>query len=93
MLFLQVFRTLYGKKVTIELRDGQIIRGTLQSADPYYNFKLVDIEVINDGGCPEINALSTAFIRGSSVIQIEINKEDVDLDLLHDATRTQNQSN
>ena len=89
MLFLQVFKTLYGKTITIILKGGQIIKGTLQSADQFYNFKLVNIEVIDDGGCPEIRALSTSFIRGSSVVEIEINKDDVDLDLLHQATRAQ----
>ena len=89
MLFLQLFRTLYGKVITVILKGGQIIKGTLQSADQFYNFKLINIEVIEDGGCPEIRALKTSYIRGSSVIEIEINKDDVDLDLLHDATRAQ----
>lgn len=90
MLFLQVFRSLQGKKVTIEMKNGIVLRGTLQTADQFYNFKLIDIEVL-EGNYPQVYALATAFIRGSSVNYVHLPPEEIDLDLLHDATRRHNQ--
>lgn len=91
MVFLQLFRTLEGKRVTVELNHNIVIEGTLQTADRFYNFRLVDIKLINAANCPELMFVSSLFIRGSNVRYIAIRPEDVELDLLHDATRRHNQ--
>ena len=89
MLFLHLFRSLQGKKVIITLKNSIVIQGILQSVDHFYNVKLVQTEVLDTANSPITKALSSAFIRGSSIIYIELPKEEVDLELLHDATRRQ----
>ena len=93
MLFLQLFQSLEGKEVTIELRNDIIVRGILQSADQYYNFRIKDVKIINNPFYfnHKIDLLKDMFIRGSSIRYIRMNNEDVDLELLHDATRRYNQ--
>jgi small nuclear ribonucleoprotein (snRNP)-like protein len=44
-LFFSFFKTLVGKEVTVELKNGLAIRGTLHSVDQYHNLKLNDIAV------------------------------------------------
>jgi U6 snRNA-associated Sm-like protein LSm2 len=91
MVFLQLFRSLEGRKVQVELQNDVILQGTLQSVDHFYNFRLTEIEVINPAGCPQLCTITAAFIRGARIRYIQLPKEDVDLDLLHDATRRHNQ--
>ena len=85
MLFLHLFRSLQGKVVVVTLKNNIVIKGILESVDHFYNIKLVQTDVIDTGFCPITKAMSSAFIRGSSILYIELPKEDVDLDLLHDA--------
>lgn len=92
MIFLQVFNSLYGKRIIVELVNGQRIEGTLQSSDHFFNIKLVDINVLADGGTPEIKALSTALLNTRSIVLIELPKDEVDLKILHDSARLQFQS-
>jgi U6 snRNA-associated Sm-like protein LSm2 len=91
MVFLQLFRTLEGKKVIVELKNDVILKGTLISVDHFYNFRLEDIEVISHAGCYQLLTISTAVIRGARIRYVQLPKEEVDLDLLHDATRRHNQ--
>lgn len=92
MLFLHVFRTLQGKKVIVHLKNGIVVKGTLESVDSFYNIKLVDTETLDSADCPMSSVLSSAYIRGSCVIYIELPAADVDLELLHDATRRQEEA-
>lgn len=91
MVFLPLFKTLEGKVVTVELVNNVVIKGVLKSADHFFNFRLEEIEVINHGGMLELLALTTMFIRGSAVRYMILDKGDVDLELLRDATRRHNQ--
>ena len=92
MLFLQLFRSLEGKEVVVEMRNDLIISGILSSADQFYNFKLKNVKVIQDPfGFYPLYIIDDIFIRGSSIRYIGLKEEDVDLDLLHDATRRHNQ--
>lgn len=91
MLFLQLFQSLEGKEVTVELRNDMMVRGILQSADQYYNFRIKNVEVLNSPPSINLNILKDMFIRGSSIRYIRMSREDVDLELLHDATRRHNQ--
>jgi small nuclear ribonucleoprotein (snRNP)-like protein len=93
MVFLQLFRSLEGKTVVVELKNDAVLQGTLQSVDQFYNFRLVDLQVLNAANCPQLYTLSTALIRGARVRYVRLPAEDVDLDLLHDATRRHNQGN
>ena len=89
MLFLHIFRSLQGKVVIVQLKNNVVIKGILESVDHFYNVKLVQTEVLESANCPMTKALSSAFIRGSSILYIELPKDEVDLELLHDATRRQ----
>ena len=91
MVFGQLFKTLEGKRVEVEMVNGVRVKGILESSDHFYNFKLVDIEVIAAPPFSEILALKTLFIRGSAVFYVHLPKEEVDLELLRDATRLHNQ--
>ena len=82
MVFLQLFKTLEGKVVTVELTNNIVIKGTLSTADNFFNIRLDNIE---------LNALTSVYLRGSLVRYIFLSKEDVDLDLLRDAARRHNQ--
>ena len=85
MLFLHLFRTLQGKVVVVTLKNSIVIKGILESVDHFYNIKLLQTEVLDTASCQITKALSSAFIRGSSILYIERPKEEVDLELLHDA--------
>ena len=91
MVFLQLFRTLEGKKVVVELRNDVVIEGTLQTADQFHNLRLIDVKVLHSADCPMLNCVSSLYIRGSTVRYISLQPADVDLDLLHDATRRHNE--
>lgn len=92
MLFYHVFKTLIGKVVTVHLRNGIIIKGTLESIDHFYNIKLINTETLETANSPMTAALSTAFFRGTQVMYVELPKEEIDLGILHDATRRQEET-
>lgn len=91
MVFLQLFKTLQGKIVTVEMMNNVVIKGKLVTADNFFNFRLDDIEVLYNCGNIELNALTSVYLRGSLVRYMILSKEDVDLELLRDATRRHNQ--
>ncbi len=106
MFFVSFFKTLEGKEVIVELKNGLELRGTLHSVDQYLNFKLDNMSVVDKERYPQmvcarvlgavcdqsdlkISQLSVknCFIRGSVVRQVQVPKEDVDVELLQDAAR------
>eukprot|EP00127_Corallochytrium_limacisporum_P001386 Clim_evm8s55 gene=Clim_evmTU8s55 len=87
MLFFSFFRTLVDKPVTVELKNDLQIRGRLQSVDQFLNIKLNDIEVEALEKYPHLLAVEKIFIRGSVVRYIFMRPEDVDTQVLQDATR------
>ncbi|KAK8894311.1 U6 snRNA-associated Sm-like protein LSm2 [Tritrichomonas musculus] len=91
MVFLQLFKTLEGKIVTVELMNNVVIKGKLVTTDQFFNFRLEDIEVLWNCNNLELNALTSVYLRGSTVRYMLLSKEDVDLELLRDATRRHNQ--
>lgn len=87
MLFYSFFKTLTGQEVTVELKNDLEIRGILHSVDQYLNIKLNDVKVVDETKHPHLMAVKNCFIRGSVVRYIQLPKDGVDTDLLHDATR------
>jgi len=87
MLFYSFFKTLTGQEVTVELKNDLEIRGILHSVDQYLNIKLNDVKVVDEAKHPHLMAVKNCFIRGSVVRYIQLPKDGVDTDLLHDATR------
>ncbi|KCV69008.1 hypothetical protein H696_04428 [Fonticula alba] len=87
MLFYSFFKTLVGKPVAVELKNGVVIRGDLTSVDQFTNLKLENIQVVDDHLYPHMSSVSSCLIRGSVVRYVHLRPDDVDCDLLQDATR------
>jgi U6 snRNA-associated Sm-like protein LSm2 len=67
MIFFSFFKTLIGQKLTIELKNGVIISGSLISVDQYLNVKLSAISIENPQEHPQLSSLKNCFIRGSVI--------------------------
>lgn len=87
MLFYSFFKSLVGKDVVVELKNDLSICGTLHSVDQYLNIKLTDISVTDPEKHPHMNSVKSSFIRGSVVRYVQLPADEVDTQLLQDATR------
>ena len=87
MLFYSFFKSLVGKDVVVELKNDLSICGTLHSVDQYLNIKLTDISVIDREKHPHMSSVKSDFIRGSVVRYVQLPSDEVDTQLLQDATR------
>ena len=87
MLFYSFFKSLVGKEVVIELKNDLSIAGTLHSVDQYLNVKLNDVQVLDPEKYPHIQSVTSAFVRGSVIRYIQLPPDDVDTQLLQEATR------
>ncbi|KAL7677886.1 hypothetical protein ACOME3_004117 [Neoechinorhynchus agilis] len=87
MLFFSFFKTLTGKDVVVELKNGLSICGTLHSVDQYMNIRLHDVSAIDADRYPHLQILKTCFIRGSVVRFVQLPADDVECDVLQDACR------
>lgn len=67
MLFFSFFKTLVGHEVTVELKNGVMIKGQLVSVDQYLNAKLKNISVEDGVKYPQLGALKNCFVRGSVI--------------------------
>lgn len=86
-LFLTFFKTLVGKQVTVELKNSLAVTGTLHSVDQYMNFRLDGASVVDEAAFPQLMAVKSMFIRGSTVRYVHLSSSDVDTDVLQDAAR------
>lgn len=86
-LFYSYFKTLVGKPVVVELKNDLAIEGTLVSVDQYLNIKLEHTRVTDEARYPHMRSVRNCFIRGSVVRYVQLPKDAVDVDILHDATR------
>jgi U6 snRNA-associated Sm-like protein LSm2 len=87
MLFYSFFKSLVGKDVVIELKNDLSIAGTLHSVDQYLNVKLTEVQVLDPEKYPHIQSVTSAFVRGSVIRYIQLPPDDVDTQLLQEATR------
>ncbi|ONH68295.1 U6 snRNA-associated Sm-like protein LSm2, partial [Cyberlindnera fabianii] len=69
------------------LKNGVEIKGTLKTADQFFNLKLDNVSVANESKFPHLSSVKSIFIRGSTVRYVQISKNDVDTNLLQDAAR------
>mmetsp|Transcript_11653 Transcript_11653/g.23196 ORF Transcript_11653/g.23196 Transcript_11653/m.23196 type:complete len:105 (+) Transcript_11653:110-424(+) len=90
MLFYSFFKTLTGKEVALELKNGVVLTGTLHSVDQYLNVKLSNVQVVDSVRYPQLVSLKNCFVRGSVVRYIQIPRAEVDTELLQDAARKEN---
>ena len=86
-LFVAFFKTLVGKRVTVELKNNLSITGVLHSVDQYMNFRLDGAAIDNAQQFPQLTAVKNLFIRGSTVRYVHMASADVDTMLLQDAAR------
>jgi U6 snRNA-associated Sm-like protein LSm2 len=91
MVFPQLFRSLEGHRIIVEMKNDMVLEGALQSSDQFGNLKLIEVVVKYQGLCRGVAPITSALIRGSYLRYVYLPKEEVDLDLLHDATRRHNQ--
>jgi U6 snRNA-associated Sm-like protein LSm2 len=87
MLFYSYFKTLVGKRITVELKNDLAIGGTLVSVDQYLNIKLENTQVVDENRYPHMKSVRNCFIRGSVVRYVQLPADAVDVDILHDAPR------
>ncbi|GKT34835.1 U6 snRNA-associated Sm-like protein LSm2 like protein [Aduncisulcus paluster] len=88
MLFVSFFRSLPGKRISVELNEGIILEGILDSVDPFLNFGLSDLKVIKSEGRSYLHSLDTIFIRGNRVRYVSIlDDKNIDVPLLVEASR------
>mmetsp|Transcript_28809 Transcript_28809/g.92954 ORF Transcript_28809/g.92954 Transcript_28809/m.92954 type:complete len:98 (-) Transcript_28809:87-380(-) len=89
MLFYSVFKRLIGKEIVVELKNDLALKGTLHSVDQYLNFKLLDVQVIDEERFPHMASVKNCFIRGSVVRYVQIPPGELDPEVLQDSTRTE----
>lgn len=87
MLFYSFFKTLVGNEVSVELKNDLIIRGTLHSVDQFLNIRLTNVRADDVKQHPYITSVKNCFIRGSVVRYVELPPNEVDVDLLQEASR------
>mmetsp|Transcript_22999 Transcript_22999/g.51867 ORF Transcript_22999/g.51867 Transcript_22999/m.51867 type:complete len:97 (+) Transcript_22999:147-437(+) len=88
--FFSFFKTLIGKEIAVELKNDVALTGKLHSVDQYLNIKLTEVQVVDGDRFPQLQAMSTCFIRGSVVRYVQLAASDVDTEMLQDAARQQN---
>lgn len=86
-LFHTFFKTLIGKEITIELKNGLLIQGTLTAVDQFLNVKIDNISVPDPDKYPQFLSIKNCFIRGSVVRYIHLPATEVDTTSLQEATR------
>jgi small nuclear ribonucleoprotein (snRNP)-like protein len=87
MLFYSFFKSLIGKEIIVELKNDMSLLGTLDSVDQYLNMKLMNVEVTDAEKFPHMLAVRNIFIRGSVIRYVHLPAEEVDVELLQDASR------
>jgi U6 snRNA-associated Sm-like protein LSm2 len=62
MLFFSFFKTLVGKEVAVEMKNGIVLTGTLVSVDQYLNVKLSSVNVVDTDRYPQLVRCSTLIL-------------------------------
>lgn len=86
--FVKMFRDLVGHKVILELKNEVVMKGTLKSCDVYFNFELVDVEVLNHAAFPQLPLINSTLVRGSAVHYVYLPPDEIDLDQLAEMSRS-----
>lgn len=86
-----MFKSLVGKQVVVELKNDLAVRGILHSVDQWLNIKLENVSVVDKQRFPQLLAVDSLFIRGSVVRFVVLDSNDVDTELLQDASRRESQ--
>jgi len=89
-IFYQLFKTLLGKTVSLELKSGQTLTGTLANVDDFLNLNLEQAAGSEDQNYVGEKNPKNTFVRGTSVTYAILKKSDIDIQLLEDTTRKMN---
>ena len=97
-----MFKTLVGSEVVVELKNDVVLRGVLTSVDQFLNIKLHNVSAstlassataaLAERSLPHLQCVQNCFIRGSVIRCIELPRDKVDVQLLHDSTRMEERS-
>ncbi|XP_030378283.1 U6 snRNA-associated Sm-like protein LSm2 [Scaptodrosophila lebanonensis] len=90
MLFYSFFRSLVGHQVVVELKNDLSIYGTLAFVDQYLNINLTSISTTEPCKYPQLTNIKSCFVRGSVIRYMQLPGDEVDTQLLHEATRKEN---
>jgi U6 snRNA-associated Sm-like protein LSm2 len=90
MLFLSLFKTLHTCEVKVELKNGLVVNGRIDTVDQYHNIKLTNVTAEDPEKYPHLASVDELFIRGSVLRYISIPPEKVNLELLHESCRRSN---
>ena len=82
-----MFRDLIGHKVILELKNEVVMKGTLKSCDVYFNFELIDVEVLNHAAFPQLPIIDSTLVRGSAVHYVYLPPDEIDLAQLAEMSR------
>jgi small nuclear ribonucleoprotein (snRNP)-like protein len=88
-VFQVLFRALLANPVIVELKNGVVMKGILQSTDDFLNLRLTAIEVLNASSFPPLPPISQAFVRGSAVACVHIPPDAVDLEAVRAMSQKQ----
>lgn len=86
--FIKMFRDLIGHKVILELKNEVVMKGTLKSCDVYFNFELIDVEVLNHAAFPQLPIIDSTTVRGSAVHYVYLPPDEIDLAQLAETSRS-----
>ncbi|KAJ5071658.1 snrnp core protein family member [Anaeramoeba ignava] len=85
MLFYQLFKSLIGQTITIELKNDIMITGKLISVDQFLNLKLSDVQGTDPKKNPILSSLKTCFIRGNVIRYVLLPQDQIDTQLLKES--------
>jgi small nuclear ribonucleoprotein (snRNP)-like protein len=72
MLFFSFFKTLVGKEVAVEMKNGIVLTGTLVSVDQYLNVKLSSVNVVDTDRYPQlVRSLTSTSLSQKSEISFD----------------------
>lgn len=86
MLFYSFFKTLVGQEVSVELKNDLTIKGTLHSVDQFLNIRLENVKAVDAKQHPYIMSIKNCFIRGSVVRYVELPANEINTELLQEAS-------
>lgn len=89
MPIFSVFKSIIGKEISIDLKQGITLNGTLLDVDTFLNLKLQLAKFHGSGEMETfpLNSTSRLFVRGSAIKFVWTAEENLSIPSLEDATR------
>lgn len=89
MPIFSVFKTLVGKSVKIELKNGMLVEGAVKDVDIFLNIKVgvASLEGTQAADARPLAPISVMFVRGTSIKFVFIKNSDVSIPSLEASAR------